>query len=442
MALEDPQSLVESNPATGMFRVRRDAYKSAEVFAREQELIFSKCWLYIGHESELKEHGDFAQRRIGGRDLIFIRNKAGAMAAFYNSCSHRGAHVCREKSGTARVFTCPYHGWAFNSEGRLLTQLAKVGYAEGLNEDGRLDLQKVPRLESYRGFYFVNFNPNAISLHDYLAGAREVLDRLCDQTGAEQVILPGEHSYTVRANYKFMCENSYDGYHLSYVHASYIDFLKDTAAGTPAAGKIEETMAAFATDGEGRGLGMGHGLLESYVPTGRPVAQWSPSLGEAVRDEIETKRAWLIERYGKERGEYIADTQKNVVIFPNLVINDIMAVTVRMIEPEGPNFMRITGWALGPSDESPTLRAMRLDSFVSFLGPAGFGSPDDIEMLEICQKAIEHTPNEWTEISKGMSSTSDPLLGSGGPNSEVHMQAYWTQWDRVMRGIDSLEIPQ
>jgi p-cumate 2,3-dioxygenase alpha subunit len=104
--------------------------------------------------------------------------------------------------------------------------------------------------------------------------------------------------------------------------------------------------------------------------------------------------------------------------------------------------MRITGWALGPSDESPMLRAMRLDNFVSFLGPAGFGSPDDIEMLEICQKAIEHTPNEWTEISKGMSHGPDPLTGRGGPNSEVHIQAYWTQWDRIMRGIESLELPR
>jgi len=121
-----------------------------------------------------------------------------------------------------------------------------------------------------------------------------------------------------------------------------------------------------------------------------------------------------------------------------LVINDILSTTVRVVEPEGPDLMRITAWAMGPSDESAELRAMRLDNFVSFLGPAGFGSPDDIEMLEICQTAAEHTPLEWSEISKGLG-TGDLRLVAGAPDDEVQMQAYWTQWDLVMRGIETLE---
>ena len=83
---------------------------------------------------------------------------------------------------------------------------------------------------------------------------------------------------------------------------------------------------------------------------------------------------------------------------------------------------------------------MRLDNFVSFLGPAGFGSPDDIEMLEICQSAAQHTPVEWSEISKGLNvDSNDRRYGSGPPVDEVQMQAYWTQWDMVMRGIETLE---
>jgi p-cumate 2,3-dioxygenase alpha subunit len=82
---------------------------------------------------------------------------------------------------------------------------------------------------------------------------------------------------------------------------------------------------------------------------------------------------------------------------------------------------------------------MRLDNFISFLGPAGFGSPDDIEMLEISQSALEHTAIDWSEMSKGMAE-GDARTRSGTPTGEVHMQAYWTQWDRVMRGIETLEI--
>ncbi|WP_162806320.1 aromatic ring-hydroxylating oxygenase subunit alpha [Sphingosinicella terrae] len=440
MALEDPQwALVQADPEKRSFRVHRSAYKSQEIFEREKALIFGKCWLYLGHGSELNKKGDFVTRRVGGRDIIFIRDKSGEIGAFFNTCTHRGAKVCRERNGNARNFSCPYHGWVFSSEGKLVTTNANGGYGEDLNADGHLDLRRVPRLENYRNFYFINYNPNAISLHDYLAGARDAIDAVCDQAETEQVILSGEHSYSIRANYKLLVENSYDGYHLVSVHASYFDHLRDQFAGTPAASMIDDTIASYNTRGAARGLGMGHAVLDSYVPTGRPVAQWLPSMGAHLKAPIEARRAQLIARYGEERADYIADTQKNLVIFPNLVINDIMSITVRYIEPEAPDFIKVTAWAMGPAEESEELRAMRLDQFVSFLGPAGFGSPDDIEMLEICQDAAQHTPVEWSELSKGMDWTDDPRTLSSAPDNELQMQAYWTQWDRVIRGIEKLE---
>jgi p-cumate 2,3-dioxygenase alpha subunit len=432
-------SLVAIDTEASSFRVHRDAYRSAEIFEREKAIIFSKCWLYLGHATELKKPGDFVSRRVGGRDLIFLLNKHQEYEAFYNSCTHRGAKICRERQGNNRNFSCPYHGWVFNTEGRLVSMNATSGYAETINADGHLDLQKPARLENYRGFYFVNFNPRAISLYDYLAGARDIIDAINDQAETEQTILPGEHSYTIRANYKFLVENSYDGYHLTSVHASYLDHLRDRAAGTPAAASIDNMLANYDAAGAGRGLGMGHGVLESFVPSGRPVAYWVPSMGPAAKPLIEAKRQLLLERFGKTRADYITDTQKNMVIFPNLVINDILAVTVRVIEPETPNFIRVTAWAMGPREESEDFVAMRLDNFISFLGPAGFGSPDDIEMLEISQSALEHTAIDWSEMSKGMA-PGDARTRAGTPTGEVHMQAYWTQWDRVMRGLETLEM--
>lgn len=440
MKFEDGPGLVQITPASRSFRVHRSAYRSPEIFKREKELIFGKCWLYLGHGTELKRKNDFVSRRVGGRDLIFVRDASDKIRAFFNSCTHRGTPVCREASGSARNFVCPYHGWVFATSGELRSTSSQGGYRDDLNADGHLNLRAVPRLEDYRGFWFVNYNPTAISLHDYLAGARSQIDAIYQQSQDEQIILPGDHSYTVRANYKLLCENSYDGYHLTSVHASYIDFLRDQVVGTPAAGMIDQTMAAFSTQGQARALGNGHAVLESYVPTGRPVARWIPPWGPELRKEIDAKRVWLEATYGKERADYIAEVQKNLVIFPNLVINDILAVTVRVIEPESPNFMRVNSWALGPSEESEALRAIRLDNFISFLGPAGFGSPDDIEMLELCQRGIEHAPVEWTELSKGMTWETDPSGASGPPDSEVHMQSYWYQWDRVIRGIDTLEV--
>lgn len=435
-----PDKLVDIQPERRSFRIHRSVYRSAEVFAREKALIFDRCWLYLGHATELKKKGDFVTRRVGGRELIFIRDAQDQYRALYNSCTHRGAPVARETRGNQRNFTCSYHGWVFANSGELRSTNSNGGYAEDLNADGHLNLRAVARLEHYRGFYFVNYNEKAISLHDYLAGARAQIDALYEQAETQQIILQGEHTYSVRANYKLLCENSYDGYHVGPVHASYIDFLRDQVAGTPAEKMIDQTIAQMSTNGQARALGNGHAVLESFVPTGRPVARWIPPWGPKIKQEIDAKRAWLEKTHGKERADYIAETQKNLVIFPNLVINDIQAITVRVIEPEAPNLLRVSAWAMGPEEESPELRAIRLDNFVSFLGPAGFGSPDDIEMLELCQKGIEHTPVEWTELSKGVKPDVDPSVNVGAADSEVHMQAYWHQWDAVIRGIATLEV--
>lgn len=435
-----PHKLVDVDFAKGRFRVHRDAFRSQEIFRAEMDLIFAKCWLYVGHGTEIPNPGDFVARTVGGRDLVFVRSRKGEISAIFNSCTHRGARVCRDKSGNTKNFACPYHGWVYNTEGKLLSMNAETGFPKDINADGSLDLRRVPRLEHYRGFHFVNYDPAAISLSDYLADAKEFIDLMCDQAeGGDLAVLPGEHAYSINANYKFMCENSYDGYHLLPTHVSYLEFLDDRNKAAGGGSAVEFILKQYKNQGRARGLGNGHGALESWVPTGRPVAQWVPSFGPQFKDEIEATRKRLEEKHGKERAGLIADVQKNMVIFPNLVINDNVGFTIRVIEPTSPTNMRITAWAFAPVKESPELRALRLDNFVSFLGPAGFGSADDVEMLELCQRGLNHTPVEWNEISRGMKEAGDPRRQVCGPDEEGQMRAYWAQWDRMMSGDPAFE---
>ena len=267
----------------------------------------------------------------------------------------------------------------------------------------------------------------------------EFLDSMCDQSEAGLTVLKGEHSYSINANFKYLCENSYDGYHLLPVHVSYLEFLDDRLKASGADSAVNFIANLYKKQGRGRGLGNGHGALESWVPTGRPVASWIPPWGPEVKKEIDAKRSWLEGRYGKEKSDFISDVQKNLVIFPNLVINDNVGMIIRTIEPTSASSMRVASWALGLPDESEALRAIRLDNFVSFLGPAGFGSADDIEMLELCQRGIEHTPVEWNELSKGMNGAEDSRVEVCGPADEGQMRAYWAQWDRMIRGLEPLE---
>lgn len=102
-----------------LFKVARRSFTDPEILAAERERIFNRCWLYLGHESELPKPHDFVTRSVGGRPILFNRDGAGALHAFFNTCPHRGAQVCRDRAGSAKAFQCFYHGWTFSPEGKL-----------------------------------------------------------------------------------------------------------------------------------------------------------------------------------------------------------------------------------------------------------------------------------------------------------------------------------
>jgi p-cumate 2,3-dioxygenase alpha subunit len=177
-------------------------------------------------------------------------------------------------------------------------------------------------------------------------------------------------------------------------------------------------------------LGNGHAVIEYASPWGRPIARWVPSWGEEKRELVERLRAGLVQRFGEERGLRIAETSRNMLIFPNLVINDIMAITVRTFFPDTPNRMTVSAWALGAREEDSELRKLRLFNFLEFLGPGGFATPDDQEALENCQRGYKNLREVgWNDISKGM-----PRVGQPMNDDEEQMRCFWRQWRDRMAG--------
>jgi benzoate/toluate 1,2-dioxygenase alpha subunit len=197
------------------FQVNREAMVDPEVFAKERDLIFDHSWLYIGHESELTKKNDFKTRTVAGRPLIFAKDNKGALKVWINSCPHRGAMLCREREGNARFLTCFYHGWSFSTAGEMVSMPDDQAYGPDFV---RPDLAAPAKVDSYRGFVFVSFDPNIVDLRTYLAGATEYLDLVCDQSESGMEVLEGTHEYSVKANWKLLVENSFDGYHAVSTH--------------------------------------------------------------------------------------------------------------------------------------------------------------------------------------------------------------------------------
>jgi p-cumate 2,3-dioxygenase alpha subunit len=185
--------------------------------------------------------------------------------------------------------------------------------------------------------------------------------------------------------------------------------------------------------GRGVDLGNGHCVVEFVAPWGKPVARWEPSWGEAERVRLEGLRAELVELYGEERTKMIADTDRNLVIFPNLLINDALSPVIRTSDPLSPNMTHITQWSIGPTEEPRHVMERRLVAFNTFLGPGGFATPDDIEALEGCQRSFEwHDELPWSDYSRGYAREIDPSLGERQSDDEVQLRAYYRRWQGLL----------
>ncbi len=412
-----PEGLIIDNREAGLFRVNRQAFRSPEILALERERVFEKCWIYAGHESEVSQPGDFCSRRVAGRPVLLVRGSDGQVRVLLNTCTHRGSLVCREHRGNAKTFQCPYHAWTFNNCGELVGVPGEEAYSEAFNRK-ELALGIPARVESYRGFVFISFNPAIESLLDYLAGAKEFLDLVCDQSEEGMEIVQGAQVYSMRANWKLLVENSIDGYHGLPTHQRYMSFLVETGGIDPS------TMSRLR--GGAKDLGNGHSVIEYEPPWGRPVARWAPYFGEAKKAELEAMQKKIEARFGAEWAYRVTQMSCNLQIFPNLIINDIMAVTVRTFFPVSPDYMEVTAWALAPKEESPENRALRLDNFLTFLGPGGFATPDDVEMLESCQKGFANREVMWSDISRGMKRAQPHTT------DELQMRTFWRRWHELI----------
>lgn len=399
------------------FRVHRSAMTSAEILRREVTEVFDRCWLYVGHASEVAEPGDYVRRSVGGRPIFMVRgHRTGEIKVFHNTCPHRGAVVCRTDAGNTKVFQCFYHAWSFNTEGALTGMPGREAYDGGPDFE-ELSLRPVARVEEYRGFVFACFDPGAVGLGTYLGAARDYLDLVVDSM-TEPEVISGSNQYSFRANWKLLVENSVDGYHGPSTHDTYIKYLVSQGSDLRSAG---------GGGNAGLDLGNGHSVIEYGAPWGRPIAKWDPLFGPDAAAEMERVHARLAERFGEERAHKMAHTNRNLVIFPNLVINDIMAVTVRTFMPAAVDLVEVNAWQLAPRDELPEVRAQRLDSFLTFLGPGGFATPDDLEALESCQQGFRSGGVEWNDISRGMGRRPRH-------DDEEQMRAFWRRWQALLNG--------
>ena len=188
-------------------------YTSPEIFAREQERIFSRRWVCVGRASDLARPGDYACPRIAGESLIAVRGKDGRARAFYNVCRHRGTRICTDERGhVAGGLTCPYHGWTYGLDGALLGAplMGEVAWFD------KADHPLEPAgLEEWEGFLFAHLEPRGAPP---LSEALRTLAGRFDPWRLSELVTARRIDYDVRTNWKLIFQNFSECYHCPPVH--------------------------------------------------------------------------------------------------------------------------------------------------------------------------------------------------------------------------------
>jgi len=405
-------------------RVHRSIYTDPEIFELEMEKIFSRVWMYVGHESQIPKPGDFYCTSIARQPIVMTRDQNGGVNVLFNRCGHRGARVLNEQSGNARTLTCMYHGWSFKLNGDLAGVPMRRDFDELTLAASQSGMAKLPRSESYRGFVFASLDASVPPLLEYLDEARRGIDELVDRSPQGEIELwAGCHRYEYSGNWKLQFENLADMYHPPACHASTVG--PDGRQFSRRPGNRGGSAPFFAANGEAivaqtgvRGLRNGHSSEASLFREEQSGGIW------------DDYRTLMVKRYGEQRTtDILRNRRHSMSIFPSVDIL-IAQTSVRVIRPIGVDRTEVEVFPvrLVGAPEEISIDVVRFVNITH--AAASFIQSDDLEAFERCQQGLASHGTDWVLVARGFGHEIDEGNGVlfGDRSSEVGQRSQHYAW--------------
>ena len=414
-----PNAPLAAFPNADGSRVPYAVYSSPEIYALEQERIFrGPTWSFLGLEAEIPEPGDFKSSFVGDTPVVMTRAEDGTLAAWVNSCAHRGAVVCRLPRGNALSHSCVYHQWSYGTKGNLQGVPFRRGQkdATGMPKDfdpKQHNLRQL-RVESYRGLVFATFSGTVAPLAEYIGPEmRPWVDRIFHKP----VVYLGCTRQYADSNWKLYFENVKDPYHASLLHLFHTTFnifrvgmrakcMPDAKDG------LHSVILAFRTEA---------GSSSDAYKT-----QQIRSYDEGFRLEDDSILG-LVPEYEEVTTNHIQ------TIFPQLVIQQIHNTLVaRQLLPKGPDHFELVFHFFGYEDDTPELRKLRIKQ-ANLVGPAGYISMEDTEATELVQRGTvrDGGKNSVIEMSRAAPDEQGTLI------TESLIRRFWVGYQALM-GFESV----
>ncbi|HET7327123.1 MAG TPA: aromatic ring-hydroxylating dioxygenase subunit alpha [Nocardioidaceae bacterium] len=352
-------------------------YNDRELFELERDRLFARSWMFVAHESELPQPGDYVVRKVLDDSFIVSRADNGEIRVMFNMCLHRGMQICRAEMGNASHFRCPYHGWSYRNDGRIVgLPFHKEAYGgeDGFNRKGQT-LLPAPSLDTYNGLIFVSLDPEAPSLRDFLGDFAFYLDYYTKQS-ASGIELRGPQRWRIKANWKIGAENfAGDMYHTPQTHTSVVEI---GLFREPKAEKRKDGTTYWAGNGGGTTYKLPPGTLEerlAYVGypdemIDRMKQSWSPQQRSVIG----------------ENGFMVSAAS----VFPNLSFvhnwpkvqdsDEVLPfISLRQWQPISEDETEVLSWFAVDKEAPEEFKALSYKAYLMCFGSTGMFEQDDVE---------------------------------------------------------------
>jgi phenylpropionate dioxygenase-like ring-hydroxylating dioxygenase large terminal subunit len=424
----DPGRLV--HPA----QVHRDIYLDPTIFALEMERLWPRAWLFVGHDSQVPEVGDYITTVLAGQNVLMLRRTDGSIGVLHNRCAHKGAPVCSDAAGHAgRSLRCPYHGWSYRLDGTLLGVPMREAYADADFDQcsAQQGLSPYGAVASHRGFVFARASAHGASFEAAMGdGVLDAIDLLADRSPEGRLRVAGGVLQTlVHANWKIYLENVNDAFHPVTTHASVTQSAQavwgERPEGEPKPAAMQQLLPF------GSGYEFFDRMGARVLPHGHSILGTRQSLHSAYTSLGDYGQA-LAAAHGAERAQAVlAFAPQNVVAYPSIALKGVPQV-MRVLRPVAVDRTIVEAWAFETVGAPRELLAGALLYNRQVFSPLSMVAHDDLHLFEGIQRSLGARGNPWVSLHRGARADEAAPLDVSGID-EALLRNQYRAWSELMR---------
>jgi len=431
--------------------ISREIFISEKVHAKELQNLFPRAWLFVGHESQIPNPGDYFSSWMGSDPVLLTRDDQGDVHVLLNSCRHRGMRVCRYDEGNTMQFTCPYHAWSYSIDGALVDVPGDLHGVPHLKAayDNKLDkpkwgLVKCPKLKNYKGLIFACWDEEAQEFDDYVGDFHHWLDNLADAfdgTEGGTEVFRGVQKWRIKTNWKFVSENFLgDTYHGASTHAS----VESVGIGPGGKGKRRH---GERQDQGGHSKGrmktsfrMGHGASDNLA---YEIAY--PEFAEPELNEY-FENAWAVRKERLDAQGRKLGGRGPATMFPNMSFAAGFPRTIMVAHPISATETEVWRWYLVDKSAPEFVRDWLRHYYMRYAGPGGMTEQDDMENWDYATQAskgviAQRYPYNYQQGlgTEGLSELERAVHSNHAIAGEVNARAFYRRWAEF---VDDLSWPE